>query len=160
MSAFVVSREHIRYLVNAGLVLSRRYGLRWSWGENGEYGAELKPGMHAEAVKLGAMLWDECRRSVGWRYPQDSALPGSLGEPEKFTNKDIKCIGNVSGVQLLKSCDCYEYQSCEHPEWPKSEARAFLEVLRKRAWTALPGYEDAEWGPPKPDPRVLREVFA
>jgi hypothetical protein len=45
----------------------------------------------------------------------------------------------------LKAISCYEYQSCEHPGWRKSEAHAFCEALRDMAIGCLPGYDDAPW---------------
>ena len=51
----------------------------------------------------------------------------------------------LSPVQVLKACNCLEYQSCEHPGWEDSQARANLEVIRAYAVRQLPGYEDADW---------------
>lgn len=41
---------------------------------------------------------------------------------------------------------CYEYQSCEHPEWEGSRARGFCSEFRDCLIATLPGYEDASWG--------------
>jgi len=43
-----------------------------------------------------------------------------------------------------------KYQSCEHDGWESSKAKAIVDALRSSAWHALPGYEDAAWGPPVP----------
>ena len=51
--------------------------------------------------------------------------------------------------EVLKATDCYEYQSCEHPEWPSSNAHDFIQALRKDAWRLLEGYEEAPWGAPE-----------
>jgi len=48
-------------------------------------------------------------------------------------------------VITLSLISCYEYQSCEHPEWRTSEARAICEALRKLAIRNLPGYDEAPW---------------
>ena len=46
---------------------------------------------------------------------------------------------------MLKALACYEYQACEHAEWPTSEAYQFCEALRRRAIPRAPGYDAAEW---------------
>ena len=53
--------------------------------------------------------------------------------------------GKVDPVQVLKAIDCLEYQSCDHPGWKDSEARKFLEALRAKATSQLPGYHEAQW---------------
>ena len=81
MSAYLVSRGHIRYLVEAALHLEpesfqegcRREGLRSYYhdGKRREVNGET-------ADALGLMLWTECAKSVGARYPNDGPddLPG------------------------------------------------------------------------------------
>mgnify|MGYP001575503402 CR=1 FL=1 len=49
-------------------------------------------------------------------------------------------------VELLKVIDCYEYQACETPGWPDTEAFQFCETLRARLTSLLPGYDAAPWG--------------
>jgi hypothetical protein len=46
---------------------------------------------------------------------------------------------------VIKAADCLDYQSCEHPEWDKSEAKQLLDAIRAAAISKLPGYEEAEW---------------
>jgi len=58
-------------------------------------------------------------------------------------------------VQVLKSIDCLDYQSCEHPGWAASEAKAFIDRLQSAAIHALPGYEAAIWGAPEPAANVV-----
>ncbi len=48
-------------------------------------------------------------------------------------------------VEIIKACDCYDYQSCETPDWKDTEAYAIMQMLRKRAIYSLPGYEEAAW---------------
>lgn len=150
MSAFVVSRETIDVLV-----CGAQFG--WGRGPGGEYGlkwwdvgpAELRDMHWSEchehrrdfndlgADQVGAMLWAENRRSVDYRYEESELEPLYLSR-------------HVAGfrptpVEVLKACDCYEYQSCEHPEWPRSEACSFVEALRGKAIHGLAGYGDAPW---------------
>jgi hypothetical protein len=105
------------------------------------------------ADRVGAMLWAENVRSVAFRYdePEDAQdLPGPIffgvldvAEYRHRSSDRIGCV--LDAVGTLKALDCLEYQSCEHPGWEASEARAFVEALRRRAIACLPGYDQASW---------------
>ncbi len=147
MSAYVVDREHIRYLVSAGLA--------WDHISNGHLQWYWRSGWHKlegeNASRVGQMLWDENIRSIEGRYPDcvghEERMPGAVGENYLFDFERWP-LGQIQPVQVFKACACYSYQSCEHEEWEASEAFAYIQALRKRAEGALPGYEDAEWGVP------------
>ncbi len=151
MSAFVVSREHINYLVNAARTrgMGRDQGsMSWYWkgkdnmnrsnasGENGMYETEI-----------GQMLWDENIKSIHARYPDTTEhpenMPGPIGENFVFSFRHDS--QEINPVQVIKLCHSYSYQSCEHEEWETSEAKGFIEALEHRAIFALPGYDEAEW---------------
>jgi hypothetical protein len=84
------------------------------------------------------MLLAENRRSVDHRYAEEE-----WEQPYLFK----RLPGVPNPVAVLKALDGFEYQACEHPEWEKSEAHAFVQALRKRAISKLPGYEeDGHWG--------------
>jgi len=90
------------------------------------------------ADAVGHMLLAENFRSVNHRYAE-------ANEPEGFFAYR-RSLQGCNPVVILKAIDCYEYQTCEHPEWEQSEAHAFCQALRKRMISMLPGYEDAPWG--------------
>lgn len=146
MSAFIVNRKHIAYLVHAGLQLPGRsnQGCRLYWYHNGPH--ELYPGNYANAEHVGQVMWNENIRSVLYRYPGDTkaTAPGPIEETYQFSLNDSRPI-TVDPVQTLKACACYAYQSCEHPEWEQSEAYAILRAIERAAINELPGYEKAEW---------------
>lgn len=133
MSAYMVDREHIRYLVNAAMSST---SIDWE-----------------RAAQLGEILWAENRASIEFRYPDcvnnPDNLPGPIDEDFVYASHEPTRVP-MEPVQILKACDCYEYQACEHPGWASSEAKAFIDALRKRTWQALPGYDEAEWGAPAP----------
>jgi len=145
MSAYIVDRDHIAYLVEAG----RRLGVHCplSWYHDGRHHKLNELTVDAVAQ----MLWSENVASVCSRYPDCSPddLPGpGMGWPYAYGVH--RCtLRHVEPVQVLKSLNCYEYQSCEHDGWKASEARAFCKALRSAATHALPGYEEAAWGAPK-----------
>ncbi len=93
---------------------------------------------------MGQMLWSENWKSVSFRYP-DAKCYGA--EPPEYGRHDMNGTGEVTPERTLRACDCYEYQSCEHPGFYESEAFAFVYALRAAAWNALPGYQAlSEWG--------------
>lgn len=65
---------------------------------------------------------------------------------------------NFNMVQVLKSCDCLEYQSCENDDYEKSIAAKIINSIRTHAIHALPGYDDAAWGAPEAAQQVYGEV--
>ena len=125
--------------------LSTCQGSPFSWYHN-EHRRELYCTDYDGAAKAGQMLWDENVKSVRHRYPDcDDELPGPIGCDYQYGEHNAYQNGHIDPVAVLKACDGYEYQSCEHEGWEESEAKAFVDALRHRAWHALPGYADADW---------------
>lgn len=117
MSAFIVTKKHIDYLVTAALSAKYMTGI--------------------EPNEFGALLWTENHKSVNARYNEESAA-----EPYRFTRSP----GKVDPVKALKAIHCLQYQSCEHEGWKQSEACKRLEQLEGEMISALPGYDEAPWG--------------
>lgn len=164
MSAYVVSREHIDLMVAAGLgavsdgrAISPDHAwndLRWfavdPSDEDWSYEDAVRKLDHTNADTVGSMLWTENVCSVSHRYPGDdsSSRPGPVSE-----DIDGEAIDYVfrspayrpTPVEVLKAIRCYEYQSCEHDGWRKSEAKAFCESLTLEMIHRLPGYDAAPW---------------
>lgn len=185
MSAYVVDKDHIDFLVQAaiaGATDSRGWESphgRFSWFHDetrfsvkahldtservSKYSVEVPPST------LGQMLVDECVRSVSARYPDDDVdageLPGPVREhayylqPYVFEPIDtgrtvyslsagmkvaVEPVANVATVAAQLSH--YEYQSCEHAGWRTSEGYAFVQAMRERLLSTLPGAESATWG--------------
>ena len=155
MSAYVVDRDHIRYLVAAAA--GRAWSLRGSkfswWSERRQTRISVLsddyPGLTEDGMtesEFGQMLWDENIRSVRYWYDDPDTLPGPIDET--FVYIHVPVAASEDPVQTLKAIHCLEYQSCEHPEWKDSEAYAALQALAHRAIRALPGYDDAGWDAP------------
>ncbi len=127
MSAWIVSKEHIDYIVTA---LIR---------------AELTSKTPDET---GRMLWRECLASVAWRYPADA--PGDRPGPVDFRDSDVDTYTwaetpELTPGGLAKTLGCYQYQSCEHPGWEGSEAYAITTKLRDALGDVA--YDDSvPWG--------------
>lgn len=160
MSAYVVSKAHILYLVAAAV--SRRLAdhsngdLRyWLPPLPGSQEPRIFQVHHGDAegmARIANVLWLENCKSVGARYPDEDPLSLPGAPSSGISPADVVQHGppgvDFDPVQVLKACDCYAYQACEHQEWQTSEAFAIITALRSKAWHALPGYDAAEWGPP------------
>ena len=152
MSAYMVDRFHIRYLIEAAKSNKIcRYGeFRWQY--------KGKSYMITDEVALANMLWGENRKSIEYRYPDTighpEVTPGEIGESFVFIEDNFPPMRwlKFDPVQIMKSCDCYHYQSCEHPGWEDSEARAFVDSLISHARREVQGYDEAIWGAPMPLP--------
>lgn len=129
-------------------------GQPWGPGAVGWWdvaGRELTP---ETADRVGAMLWSENAVSVSFRYGGEDydTIPGPDGFSalelagytyDRFTTVDTPAgpmVGprKVDPVRVLHLIGRYEYQSCEHPGWHTSEAKAFVEVLYRRCVNMLP----------------------
>src|SRR5262245_66493464 len=114
MSAFVVDREHIRFLVEAARLPHDGRPLRWFVGDSV---AELLPSDMDGASHLGQLLWSENVNSVQHRYPQDKPeeLPGPCDAwPYDYGLHDV--IATIPHpLAVIQACRCYAYQTCAHP---------------------------------------------
>jgi len=89
------------------------------------------------ATFYATLLQSENVRSVNHRYNEsDAAEPITVPHRAKIL---------VNAIDILKMCDCLEYQSCETADWEQSAAFELLELIRRAAIRALPGYEKAPW---------------
>lgn len=158
MSAFMVPIEHIRAMVNAGLRTEGEGPLSWSvrqltqdekdrayepgrpWGPDMQtvYRETRRQLTRETAGRVGAMLLAQNRRSVDFRYDESD-----IEEPY------VHAVSTTprEPVEILKAIGCYEYQSCETPDWEDTEAARFCQALRFHLIRQLPGYEAADAWP-------------
>jgi len=160
MSAYIQGKEHIDALLRVGLEgpTGRDVWHSLSWW-TGEERHELT---RENVDAIGAVLTAENARSVQYRYPDDGmdtlagptdngfvtdALLGRYAYQSGYGTGPV-FIGqgprHLSAVEALKAINGYEYQSCEHPAWETSGAKAFCEALRRAVEVCLPGYEEAD----------------
>lgn len=149
MSAFMVPDEHLCLLVQAATQYRHGQHGTFCYYHFPEGAGEGKPYTRHEvrdydetADETVAMLWRENVASLLYRYPESE--PGFMVKPEADPpTYKAPHLGHVPPVLVLKALDCLEYQSCEHPGWQNSCARAFVERLRSQSIHDLPGYDDA-----------------
>lgn len=168
MSAYVVGRAHIRYMVEAALARSLfapHDSLSWIWDVNRDTGGykrgNLAPSDYQEAARVGQMLWDENIASVLHRYPQDTreTMPGPCDETFEYAEHGpgFARLPDIEPCQVISAIGCYEYQACEHPGWDKSEAKAFCQALKEAAMNRLVDLEE-ERREREGLPGLLREI--
>lgn len=156
MSAFICGPDHFKAL--ALFAARRRHG---SWNVDPRYidglthpEAEIRGIENLNDYELATLyadtLYRENVRSVAHRYPDLARddLPGPIADagfvdvlPRETTRSDL----HLQPVEILKMCDCTEYQSCETDDWRETVAYRLLNAIRRAAIRALPGYEDAPW---------------
>jgi hypothetical protein len=139
MSAWVVSDEHISYLVHAAM--HAPYGIRFGYVKVN----------HETATAVGRDLLQENINSVYHRYDEDTEAGDMFRATSDHESVMLYVCPRIPSkrfdvVTALKAVDCYEYQSCEHPGWQTSQSRAFCEELRSSLIGQLPGYDAAPWG--------------
>lgn len=128
MSAFVVSKKHIDSLV--------AFAIRHEYGAAPYFYWKGEPHRIDNPDEAGALLWAENVRSVNYRYTAQT-------EPEPYVfHWDTRVL---DPLQIIKACNCLDYQSCETPEWKDTRAFAMLDSIRERAIKELPGYDGAQW---------------
>lgn len=156
MSAFLVDVEHVRALVDSAV----HYGLL----ERGHLPHAMRLEVEKRSAQLadaglepdvpsivGRILWEENVRSLEYRYPDTKEKPedrpGTIGEgpkvgpPFDFKARRFHLLPGAVGGAV----SCYEYQSCEHPEWEASASADFCRALTKAALKKAPGGDTCPW---------------
>ena len=137
MSAYIEDKAHIDALVTL---------VRWGPERVPENAwRSLVGGQDAEAGRVGQMLADENIKSVQYRYDGEAieTLPGPADKSD-LLYYHYAPGRRLTAVEGLKALDGYVYQSCEHPDWEKSEAYRWVERLRDALIRFLPGYAEAD----------------
>lgn len=127
MSAFVCMPEHIGLLAAVAVGPARA--------------------IDRTPAKVAALLARENIASVAYRYPDDTGngdRPGPRLTDEQIVEAAELYAEHFSdnppdmpASSILNMARCLEYQSCEHPGWETSAARAVLsrvEDWARRAW--------------------------
>jgi len=130
MSAFIVSEKHINTLVGYGSGGQNPVSVRLS---DGDY---LNFNNSEHLARAAEILWRENHRSVNYRYDESNEPAPYAFKPGLYTRQP---------VDILKACDCYDYQACETPDYYETDAARIITALRKRATRNLPGYDKAAW---------------
>jgi hypothetical protein len=127
MSAFAVHHEHI----NAIMTLAAFDG------QTRDTIRAASEGQIAlfDATRVGRFLLEANRKAVtSHAEPQ---------QPRRYVFRKWQCV--PSPVEILKACQCLDFQCCEHEEWHESPAKRMLDAIMGAVIEALPGYDSAPW---------------
>lgn len=118
MSAWIVSENHIRLLVEAC------------------YKYEVLKDDTLTPDALGQLLWRENHKSVNARYGERKRTPRFQHDSQAmaawpYPSPGQGCIRELARrpALLFKQAGCYHYQSCEHPTWERSAAASMITRL-------------------------------
>lgn len=137
MSAFIVPKRHIDYIVTMADLYTRMSGHLQVFHQDRRHTFNLTT--EEDRNRLGSLLWAENHLSVNYRYGEIEPVPTYIHQAV-FSPDTV-----VRSVQTIKACHCLEYQSCEHPEYYESLACATLDAIVRAATRRVPGYDEAEW---------------
>jgi hypothetical protein len=129
MSAFVVDKKHIDALLTYASRPEYQSPSCYYWLNKIVY-------FYDEINRIGNVLVFENYHSVNYRYNDHS---------EPFEYKWERYTRSLTPIQIVKACDCLDYQSCETPDWKETEANTIIQSIRERAIREIPGYETASW---------------
>lgn len=138
MSAWVVSKGHIDYIVSAQKFVRP--------GDFNVFHGGRRVTM--TPTEWGKVLWTENMLSVSYRYPQDA--PNELPGPISFEGQstidlyDFKERVDVTRMGAYKALDSLDYQSCDRPEWQETLAKAYVDTLQHSLVTSSPEYDAAD----------------
>lgn len=141
MSAFLVSKKHIDFLVSAAYL----------WGRTNlrQYLPRELAEKDLTASDVGRLLWRENLLSVAHRYDGVAGFeetPGAIEKSIATYRHAIDLNAPSQALKVIKAIQCLEYQSCEHDGWEPSAAHHFCRALLSEAIRNLPGYDAAPWG--------------
>jgi hypothetical protein len=94
-----------------------------------------------ERKKDAKILWEENVKSLLYRYDDPADMIESVA---KFTAKTFEDVV-TEPVAIIRLAHSYSYQSCEHPEWDGSGAKAMVDALIVSVSHRIPGYDAAPW---------------
>lgn len=143
MSAFLVTHEHINTLL--------RYASHQKFAPHFRLPSERVIDLtHPYDLQYAAeVLLAQNVASLNACYPDTIAKPENMpgkcdeiGLPityRPFSHKVSR------PVEIIKACDCYDYQACETDDYHQTDAARLVSSIRHCAIGNLPGYEEAEW---------------
>jgi|JI10StandDraft_1071094.scaffolds.fasta_scaffold18126_4 hypothetical protein len=137
MSADIVDQEHIHVLVWAASRRTPPDGpLHWYY-DNPTRSNHIDPS-GANRDEIGQMLTEENHSSINHHYTRQQQVPPTYRYRRPAHTE-------WSLPELLNAIRGYQYQTCEHPSWETSQAKAFCEALQQRLISMLPGYRNGPW---------------
>ena len=129
MSAYVLSWDHIGFLVNLGQQLDIR-GVQV--GDLGYQSLALYD--EHDRNYVAAELMAQCRTSVAYRY-REQVIPVTDVPEIRCPHLPMRNLAELA--QAAQWVRCYRYQSCEDPGWTATFAFHYTERLRTEIETRI-----------------------
>jgi hypothetical protein len=153
MSAYLVGNDHLDLMVSAGLkgvgldaTLGVFHGDRWHYFDRHEHADLLKRTLHEANIA-----------SVNYRYKEfttEATRPYNGADITPYLGTPVIPWGHVLGALR-----CFEYQSCEHPEWGESLAKAIVDRIRHKVCQAITDEADGMWHWEREDAREIMQAI-
>jgi len=132
MSSFIVSAAHINAIVTAATKTSDGRGVSYYYKNKTAY-------INAETAEfIARTLYIENVRSVNYRYNERTRFNGYSYERDMTQPRR-------SPIAIIKLVNSLEYQSCERPDFAKSEAKAIMTAITTSMVRKIDGYNEAAW---------------
>jgi hypothetical protein len=125
MSAYMVSDLHLNAIVTYASNNSVSVFIGNKWFD-----------VRCNEQRIIAILETANKESLHVRYGDDDV---TTGIKYKITDK------YQSPMQIIKLCDCFNYQACEVNDYEHTPAAAIIKAIIHNAINNLPGYGDLEW---------------
>lgn len=167
MSAFIVSHQHIATICNAVTFNQTNQNIFLKWLDkikksvcfsDGVVSFEQKFIEEIESFEdelsyldnyklLAKILVNANFESYNYRYThsQDTEIDIYLSEVNKLSMRDDLGASDINYFQFIKLLHCLNYQSCEHPDYDKSFAKAFISIAEELAIYNAPEYTNSVW---------------
>ena len=149
MSCYVVSNNHIGVLVQYAFnkdVYLWHDGIwykYWTFNDGVSLPDDLPEGQkYITKNELGQALLNKNYESVNNRYDENE-LPPEYKHSLTYTVIDNK---NHRPIQIIKACNCYDYQCDNADDYENSFAAEVIDRIRSSAINSLPEYNNAKWG--------------
>ena len=149
MSANYCSDIHLAYLLAAGIALAQEESSNdtLSWQNPERETRHLGP---MTLQQTGQMLRDRNVLNLRHHLSEETARECIPGDTTfRIVGTRFRAHHRPDPIQVLKAAACYRYQCCDEDGWEGSEAKSFTDGLIALAIRRLPGYEEAQWGPPR-----------
>jgi hypothetical protein len=138
MSAWVVTSHHIDLLVS--VAIERGIAVKFAPID------EAVPATIELAEQIGLLLWAENIRSVIYRYRLDGTQE-EAGYLQALAEYHFRFYSGIRTAAAQKALDCYDYQSCECPDYRTTAAAFIVEQLEAALGARDEAtYEREPWG--------------
>jgi len=132
MSCILLSDEHLSALVQKLAIHAAKGSLSAHGRARFDYDVRTPAGLS----EIGQILRAANGRAYDARYG-DADIPAFELVPVPASL--------LHSVQILKACDCYDYQASDDCDYSSSLAAVIIDRIRYHATSTLPGYADAAW---------------